>query len=172
MTAILGFLNSKIGRAALALIAFVFAIFASYHTGLNKGISLADAEIKSYEARVKELQNEVKEAQSKVSIKVEKEYIDRVVTRERIVYRNNDIIVEVVPETFELSNGWVHSYNQTVLGKEVNREAASDPTPSGVTDAQGLQTIAQNNAMCQANTDQLIALQNWIKQQQEVTNAK
>lgn len=172
MTAILEFLNSKIGKVALALVAFVFAIFASYHTGLNKGISLADAEIKSYEARVQELQNEVKAAQGKVSIKVEKEYIDRVVTRERIVYRNNEVIVEVVPETFELSKGWVHSYNQTVQGKDVDPQAASDPTSSGVSDAAGLQTIAQNNAMCQANTDKLIALQNWIKQQQEVTNAK
>lgn len=172
MTAIFEFLKSKIGRASLVLIAFVFAIFASYQTGLNRGISLADAEIKSYEARVKELQNEVKEAQGKVSIKVEKEYIDRVVTRERIVYRNNDIIVEVVPETFELSRGWVHSYNQTVQGKPVDPEAAGDPTSSGVTDAAGLQTIAQNNAICLANTDKLIALQNWNRQQQEVTNAK
>ncbi len=160
----------KIIAGVAVAAALAFAGGALYQIGLNKGKTESKIAILEYEKKSADLQKRLDEAAGKVTTKIVTEYVDRVVTRERIVYRNNDIIVEVVPETFNLTKGWIYAYNQTLLGKEIDPKIALNPEESKVTDRQGLTVIANNNAICVANADQLSALQAWIKGTEEARN--
>lgn len=148
--------------------ALAFAGYSLHQMGLTEGRAEAREAIAEYERKVTDLQRDLSEKTTEVSEKIVTEYVDRVVTRERIVYKNNEVIVEVVPDTFKLSKGWVYAYNQTVLGQPIDPDLALDDTESSVSDREGLSLIATNNAICLANTDKLTSLQSWVRETEKV----
>ncbi len=153
------------GVAVAAALAFAGGML--YNTGLSKGKSQAALAISEYQRKISELQNKVTEAEGKVTERVVTEYVDRVITRDRIVYKNKEIIVEKVPETFLLTKGWVYAHNQSALGNPIDPALAENSEESSISDRDGLEVIANNNAICLANTEQLEALQTWVKEIKE-----
>lgn len=130
------------------------------------------------ERRIHQLENNI----ATTSQRVVTQYVDRVntVTRREYVYR--DAAINQVPSTNQLTNGWVYVHdlaasmrNNTGSPNSDNADAtrASDATPSGVADNQGLAVVVGNYAVCARNAEQLASLQQWIRdthQQVEESN--
>lgn len=153
--------------AALAVLAIAFG--ATYNIAYNKGLNVSEVEITRYEGQVNDLRGQLTAAQGKVTTVIQTEYLDRVVERERIVYRNRDVIVNQVPEQYILSQGWVYAHDQSALGRPIEPEIAANAFPSGITDKEAVSLVADNYGnVCRANADQLTSLQNWIREQEKV----
>lgn len=160
------------GAVLVATLAFVGvgSCTYGYTKGNAEGKAVSSKVISDYQKKITNLNAKLLTAQSATNTKIVTEYVDKYIVREKIVYKNNEVIVNVVPETFNLSAGWVYSYNQSTSGQPIDPSVAKDATPSSVSDREGLVTIASNNSICLANTDQLIALQTWIKETERVHN--
>jgi hypothetical protein len=154
--------------AGAVLAALAIAIGSTYYIAYNKGLNVSKVEIAQYQGKVEKLGRDLVTAQGKVNTVIQTQYLDRVVERERIVYRNRDVIVTQVPEQYILSQGWVYAHDQAALGRTIDPTIAANAMPSGVTDRSALNLVADNyGTVCRANTDQLTALQSWIRQQKE-----
>lgn len=71
-----------------------------------------------------------------------------------------------LPDTEHLSFGWVRDYNASINYQVPSTASSTDDATSSVTADSALSTIVQNNGTCEATTEQLSALQAWIKQTQ------
>lgn len=151
--------------AAIAVLAIAFG--ATYHIAYNKGLNVSKVEIQRYEGAVAILAKRLAEKQTTVTTRIQTEYLDRVVYRERIIYRNEGTIITQVPEQYTLSRGWVYAHDQSASNALIDPVLAADANPSHTTDKVALQLIADNYGnVCRANTDQLISLQSWVRQQE------
>jgi hypothetical protein len=156
-----------IGGIALTAVAVAFA--ATYNIAYNKGLNVSEVEIAEYQGKVEKLSNRLKEAQGRVTTRIQTQYLDRVVERERIVYRNRDVVVTQVPEQYILSQGWVDAHDASVRNTVLEPEVAANAFPSGYTDRDVLEVITRNyGQVCLANADQLTALQSWVTEQRKV----
>ena len=153
--------------AAVAVLAVAFG--ATYNIAYNKGLNVSKVEIAEYQGKVQKLNADLLTARNSVTTRIQTEYLDRVVERERIVYRNRDIIVTQVPEQYILSQGWVDAHDASVRNETLEPEIAANAFPSGYTDRDVLEVISRNyGQVCLANADQLTALQRWVTEQGKV----
>lgn len=148
-----------VGIAIIALLASISAI--SY----NKGLNVSKLEIAEYQTKIQQLNAKKQEKQIVVNEKVIVEYKDRIKYIDKVVYTNRDVVKNVVVEQFNLSKGWIYSYNQSVKGLQIDPEKAKDSTPSTTSEMLALaDTILPNNGICLANQAKLEKLQEWIKE--------
>lgn len=154
--------------AKLLVIGAIIALFAStYFIGKNNGENTSRVEIAQYEGKVADLNRRLIIEQGKVDVKVVTKYVERVAYVDRVVYKNRDIVRTVVPEQFAFSKGWVHAYNQSVLGRPIDPILAGDATPSTTSDMRALaDTILPNNGICLATAEQLRSLQQLITERE------
>ena len=111
-----------------------------------------------------------KEQSGKVTEKVIIEYVDRV--EEIVKWRTKNVeIIKLVPSVCELPNGWVHVHDRSAQGRDADTARAIDDTPSGIEDVEALGTIVENYASCHENREQLLALQAWIREQQQLVES-
>ncbi len=149
------------------LVALLAIMGALYYVGYKKGENISRVEIAKYEGKVQELNGRLATAQGKVDVRIVTEYKDKLVYVDRIVTKTRTVVERSVPEQFKFSKGWVYAYNQSVLGKEVDPQLASDATPSTSSDLRALAgTIIPNNGVCLSNAAQLEALQKWTRDSQ------
>jgi hypothetical protein len=155
--------------AGVATAALAIAFGATYNIAYNNGLNVSKVEIVAYEGKVEKLNAALKDAQSRATTRIQTQYLDRVVERERIVYRNRDVIVTQVPEQYILSQGWVDAHDASVRNTAIEPEIAANAFPSGYTDRDILEVITRNyGQVCLANADQLTALQSWVTEQRKV----
>lgn len=153
--------KGKLGILA-AILALLAAFGGLYKTGYNSGAEVSKTEIARYKNKSLALQKKLAAAQTQVDTKIVTEYKDRTAYVDRVVYKTKTVVQTSVPEQYNLSNGWVYAYNQSVAGEEVDPTKASDGKPSSTTDRTALLAIAGNNGICLANQAQLDSLQKWI----------
>ena len=111
-----------------------------------------------------------KEQSGKVTEKIVIEYVDRV--EEIVKWRTKNVeIIKLVPSVCELPNGWVHVHDRSAQGGNAEPARAIDDTPSGIEDVEALGTIVENYASCHENREQLLALQAWIREQQQLVES-
>jgi len=170
LTKLAGFKYQLIaGGVALALIAGLG--FTISTVAYNKGLNVSKVEIQKYEGKVKDLNTKLVIEQGKITTKIVTQYVDRYIEREKVIYKNRDVIVSSVPEQFTFSKGWIYAHNQSALDKDIDPKLAANAESSGVTDRSGLSIISDNNGICNQNADQLEALQEWIRQNEKATNS-
>lgn len=108
-----------------------------------------------------------KEQSGKVTEKIVIEYVDRV--KEVVKWRTKNVeIIKIVPSGCELSAGWVSVHDSSAEGRDADATRAADDTSSGIKDTEALGTIVENYASCHENREQVIALQSWIREQQQL----
>lgn len=139
--------------------------------GFVKGYGIAsdkaELAMANYIAQQEKLYNELALRKNKVDEKIVTEYVDKIVYITKWRTKNVEI-VKVVPDTGQLSNGWVHVHDASAKGGDANSTAASDGSPSGITAAEGLGTVADNYGSCHETAERLIKLQSWIREQQKI----
>lgn len=124
----------------------------------NKGVADTKQEFSNVHAGVVTLQN-------KITVRVEKEYIDRVQT----VYKQGKTIIKEVPlhipSTDFITSGWRVLYNSAVQGVIPDATAKSDDRPVPL--RQAAEVAVTNLTTCRAEIAKLASLQSWVRQQQE-----
>jgi len=100
------------------------------------------------------------------SVKTEIQYVDKIVTKEVIRYR------ERVVNRCELSPDWVRIHDQSAAGVHSADAAtgandATGPTPKAIDDAIALEVVTSNNRTCIADQEKLKALQAWASRSRQ-----
>ena len=131
--------------------------------GKTKGEAISKVEIAKYEGKIDKLNAEVAKKQVVTNTKVITRYLTKTNEIEKVVYRNRDVIHNVVPEKYYLTKGWLYAYNQSVLGLPIDSVLAANGEDSGIVDALGLEKINENNGKCLATREQTLGLQSWVK---------
>lgn len=130
----------------------------------NSGKKQANHKITEYEQKIDRLNSELARKEIVVRERVITNYHTKEIIRTKTEYKNNDIIRNLVPEQFNLSEGWIHSHNQLVEGKEISPTLASNTKASKTSDKEALEVIATNYNIANKNTDQLETLQNYLRE--------
>jgi len=144
------------------LLAGVALILGVFVFGYMKGSAHAEVELQRFAAKNATLTADMEKKNSEISTQVVTQYVDRVNTIREKEYVYRDVAKTVVPSQSVLSNGWVFTHDASATGSNADATRSSDASPSGIADNQALFTIIGNYATCQANAEQLIALQKWI----------
>lgn len=148
---------SKIGAATVFVLLLISGV---YKIGYEAG------KIETAES-MQEQVNYWKEQSGKVTEKIVIEYQDRV--KEVIKWRTKNVeVIKVVPSVCELPHGWVHVHDSSAQGRDADPARAINDTPSGIEDVEALGTIVENYAACHENSEKLIALQQWIRDQEQL----
>lgn len=145
----------------LAVAIFCAGLFGA---GYLKGHSESTKVIAKYEASVANHNSQVAIGESKVNDNVITKYVDRV----KIVYKDRvdvqTVIEHSLPSTdWTLPTGWIYIYNKSVTGGTPDATEASNATPSNIDNKNVLSVAADNNATCRETQEQLLALQQWIR---------
>jgi hypothetical protein len=152
------------------LLAIVFLVAGAAGYGYMKGSAHAEVELANYKASAEQQISDLKTENIRISDNVVTEYIDRTNTiREKeVIYRQAAGGLE--PQ-HDLSNGWIHLHDAAARLANPDMQLASDQSPSGVMDNTALAVVMSNYAVCKQNSDQLIALQRWITDNQAAVEA-
>lgn len=110
----------------------------------------------------------VRERQAQTTVKVVTQYVDRV----RVVREKGDTIVKEIPvyvpvqvdAACTINLGFVRLHDAAVVGELPEPARDADATASGIALSAVSGTVAANYQTCHENTEQLRALQMWIRQ--------
>ena len=156
--------------AAALLLAAVSGF--SYVKGYGHASDKYEAQIAKDLAAAEKKYNELLIKKNQVDIQVVTEYVEKIKEVVKWRTRNVEVIVDNVPDTCELSNGWVSVHDAAAKATDADSTTASDATPSGITAPKALEVINTNYSVCKENSDRLIALQDWIRKQEQAINGK
>jgi hypothetical protein len=160
-------------------IAYVVVILAIFLSGVYTGydwaatkykaqITILEDKMKIFVLEKQELSSRLEASLANVRVEVITKYVDRVrvIKEKQYVYR--DQVVNVVPNQFQLSSGWVSLHDASARGEDADPTRSADATPSGVEDNQALGVIIENYETCRTNAEQLIGLQEYVKEAQKI----
>ena len=159
---------------AIALLLASVAGF-SYMKGHGHASDKYELQIAQSTLEAEKKYNELLIKKNRVDIQVVTEYVEKIKEVVKWRTKNVEVIIDNVPDTCELSNGWVSVHDSSAKAVSADSTRASDGTPSGITAPQVLKTISNNYSICKDNSDRLASLQNWIREQEKLTrlsNAK
>jgi len=147
------------------LLALAFMLIGAFGYGYVKGSARAEAEIARFANEAKDLEIKLKNEENNIKEKIVTEYVDKIQTVKEKQYVYVKQAQEVVPAQFNMSNGWVyfHDYVASSQGGNADPTRLADATSSDVKDNQALATVVDNYGTCKQNSEQLIALQDYIK---------
>jgi hypothetical protein len=177
LKSVLDFPNLFSGTKAFVahlLISTCLVIFV-YGYAKNEGVKLErrsnTIERQKYENQIIHLQLELVKEQNNIKERIVNKYIDKVkiVKEKEYVYVNQS---SSVPDTTILSTGWVHLHDSAATNSDADPAVVTDANPSGIATNIALGTIAGNYSTCEQTRQQLIALQDWIRQTQEQMEEK
>ncbi|AGS80943.1 putative signal peptide protein [Caulobacter phage Cr30] len=143
--------------------------------GYAKGNQRADERIAEYEQSFKDKKAVIDAGQVKINDRIVTKYVDRVkVIRDQEI-QTNEIIKEIPKQelfagsiySHNLSAGWSVREQTSYPGYFPESSRASDETPSGVETSEFLSVINGNYTNCKANYEQLVNLQDWIRETQK-----
>ena len=155
--------------------AVVFLVIGAFGCGYLRGLDRADVEIAraalEAQAKIAELQTHQADTNTQVVTK----YVDRVRT---VLVENNhnaQLIANLPTSSVKLPNRWVYLHDVAATGGNAEAARATDASSSAIGYADALRTITDNYDTCRQNSEQLSALQQWIRDTQknvEESNAK
>ena len=153
-------------RIAGGLLILAAAIAIPYRMGYTSAADKYQAKIDAYIAQKKELEFSLEEALANIKEVVVTKYVDKVkvVKEKEYVYVDQ---IKVVPSRCELSDGWVYLHDSSARGEDATTSGVADETPSGIRDTQALERIVKNYGICERNSEQLIALQEYVRMAEE-----
>jgi hypothetical protein len=119
---------------------------------------------------------EAKAKSANKTIQVVTEYVDRVkvIEKEKIVYQTkiDEVLNEEIVTKYPVPNGFIRLHNSAAEGSIPGGSRDTDEEPSPVKINQVTETVVDNYLMCRENTEQLVSLQSWIREQQVLFNNK
>lgn len=131
-------------------------------------ISKMEKDAATLRAEKAELETKLALEIANIKERVITKYVDRVkiVKEKEYVYR--DQATNNVPDRTVLSNGWVYLHDAAAAGSDAESTRSADDTSSGVASNQALAVVTENYATCHANAEQLTALQQYVREVENI----
>lgn len=160
----------SLGTIQYQILAVALLVAAAFSIGYVKGSAKAEVEIQKVATEAQEKVAELERQNTEISNKVVTKYVDKVkvVKEKEYVYVNT--AENLVPSLVDMSNGWVYLHDISAKNGDADPTRSADATSSGVKDNQAIRTVTENYSICRQNADQLVELQNWIKDNLETIN--
>lgn len=154
---------------ALAVVLLAVSLLGfGYFKGVQTTTDKYEARIAKEALEAEKKYNELLVKKNKVDVQIVTEYVDRIV--EVVKWRTKNVeVIKLVPDTGVLSSGWVHVHDSSAQARDADATRASDATPSGIKTTDALEGVVDNYATCKKNSEQLAALQKWIREQGKLT---
>lgn len=157
----------------LAVLAFLSSVF---FYGMTTGRGQIQAQWDAAAAKQTAQIVDLKERQADASIKVVTKYVDRV---QVIRQQGADIIKELpvyvtreADSSCVLPRGFVRLHDAAAAGRIAETAGDSDASAAGVALSTVAGTVADNYQRCHENAEELIGLQDWIRQQQTLRESQ
>lgn len=130
--------------------------------GYYKGNENSKKTIAEYNLKISEANNKLLVAINDLNQLTTVKYIDRIklVTEKEYVYV--DAAKNIVPTTSFMSVAWLRDHDNSASFSDAFGTDYTNAAPSDVKDNQALAVVTENYSICKQNTEQLIALQEWI----------
>lgn len=154
-------IQAKAALIGVILLALAALLASTAFVAYNKGVNISRFEIIKYQKEKIVLEGKLNKALAKVDIKYVTKYIKDVEYIDRVTTKTVTVVKEVVPEQYKLSQGWINTYNASVLG--IDPQDAGNANPSAFSDRYSLERIVKNNGQCKANESQLQNLQDLVR---------
>jgi hypothetical protein len=153
------------------IMAIIFIVLGAAGWGYMKGSAHAEVELANYQAKAEKQISDLKTENTKISDNATIKFVDRTNTirDKEIIYK--DRIVDLGKGQNNLSNGWVELHDAAAKLADPDAVLASDLSPSGVMDNAALAVVITNYRAAHENKQQLISLQNWIRDNQAAIEA-
>jgi hypothetical protein len=130
--------------------------------GRHVGVEVSKVAIANFTASKDSELTEVAAIQSPVVYKIITQYVTRTVHIKDVGETNDKIITSTVADHGILSTGFVYDYNTSITGSPIDPTLSANGASSGLTAAQALVGIADNNTICLSYKEQVIGLQAYI----------
>jgi len=153
----------------IAIIAVLGAVYGVYQFGYSSAINVAAVN----EAKLQQQIADLSIKSDKVTTKIETQYVDKI---KYITQIKEKVVTEYVPQFITpqaeiactIPNGFIRLHNFGAEGIIPTPPIETDGAPSAIklTDVTGV--VTTNYYTCNEIRQQLISLQNWITQQQEI----
>jgi hypothetical protein len=168
--------NVKLIGGGVLLLIVVALLGYGFYRVYNAGVNTAKVSISKYEKDIETLRRKLNEKDARTKERIITEYHEKVIYRTKVQVVNRDIITRIVPEQFNLSNGWVYAHDQASKGELIDESKAANATPSETSDKEALLVVTENYDGYNRTADQLEALQKYLKETQknaeDVNNSK
>lgn len=178
----LSFITSTVGKVIIIGLICLGSMFY-FH---KKVMDEAEKKIKDYVIELQQKDAALKEIEKKISDGTVTQYVDNIDTieKQKQNYREASKNVPnrktttkqnsstVGSDSAGPSNGWVLLHDSSATGKDADPARVADASPSRVEDNQIIGVVSENYAICRENSEQLISLQNWIRENLEAINRK
>jgi len=151
-------------KIAIGVALLVGCFSAGYYKATVRAHETASRIALEHQLELTERARELETARANVTERVVTKYVDRIKIVKETEYVTSNIIQDHVPDRFSLSNGWVYTYDSIVKGTVPDASRASDEAASGITATDALGSINTNYGICKQNAEQLVALQDWVRQ--------
>jgi hypothetical protein len=147
----------------IKLLATILLILGAATFGYIKGSSYAEVELSNYQTKAQKQIIELQKKNTVINDRIVVQYVDRVNTihDKQIIYKT--LISKTEPQ-HDLSKAWIELHDASASLTIPDTTLVSDNSPSGVMDTHALDVVVGNYATCNANKEQLILLQEWIKE--------
>lgn len=128
----------------IRILSLILGLVVSFLYGVHVGTMKSKVTISDFTATKTEQQAKIQKEVSEKNIQIVTKYVDRWHTIKEIESVNKEYAKNIVPNQHDLSVGWVSTHNASASSTKVDSTSAANPTPSGVTDNQALETIIDN----------------------------
>ena len=157
----------------LAMAAFAFALVGF---GWVKGAGHVQAEWDTATSKQTLQIAVVQKRQAEATVQVVTKYVDRV----RVVRETGDTIVKEVPvyvpaeadAACVVNGGFVRLHDAAAAGRLPEPARSADADPAGIALSAVAGTVADNYARCRENAEQLISLQEWVREMKTTAISK
>ena len=130
-----------------------------------------------WEAKVSEAKIEIAKKETE-SAEATTKVVTKYVTKVQIVKEKGDVIVKEVPKYISkesdakcpIPNSFVVLHDSAVKNEVPDSTRGVDETTSGVKLSTVTSTVTGNYSICHQNSEQLKALQEWVKEQEKIYN--
>ena len=152
------------------ILAILFIVLGAAGWGYMKGSAQAEIELANYKARAEKQISDLKTENARISDNVTTQFVDRTntVREKEVVYK--DRIVDLGAQ-HDMSNGWVYLHDAAARLVNPDMQLAADKSPSGIMDNAALSVVISNYSIRKQNSEQLEALQKWVRDNKAAVDA-
>jgi hypothetical protein len=148
----------------------VFLVSGAFSIGYIKGSESAKIQIQAFAEKAAAKTITMQQHNNQITDKIVVKYVDRVDTIKEKQYVYLDQAKNSVPSTEYLPNAWIYVHDSSVNLTPIDSLKSSDSTLSDIKDNVALETVIQNYSTCLQTSQQLINLQQWIKDNEQSIN--
>jgi hypothetical protein len=159
---ILSTLTSSPYMLAAKIALGIALIGGAYLYGLHNGNLQSEVAIANFQKTKAAESNELNAIEIPTVYKIITQFTTKVVHIKDVGVNNDQVIQNFVSDHGPLSVGWVYAYNTSITGQSIDPTIAANGAASGLTAAQALSGINDNNSICLQYKEQIIGLQSYI----------